>query len=698
MGLLPAGAAAANQTLKVKVTGSGSVSANEGAISGCEEKAGTCEGEYTEAATIILSQSHNERTAFGGWSGACSGTGTCEVTMSAVKEVEAKFEPITQEQLKVKTTEGTGQGTVTGGPGGEFTSIDCGNGGSTCTAEYNKEATITLTATRATHSRFTGWEGCTHEISTNEYTASECEVQMSAARMVRATFAAIPQANLELTAEGPGEVSSSPSGIACTSGPPCHAEFDTEGPESTVTLTAVHNERTAFAGWTEIEGHPGTCTGTASPCEVTMSAAVKLKSKFTPITQEALTVSPEGTGIGTVTGTSLGGEFTTIECGNGPTACEATYNLNTPITLTAIPPEHSRLVGWGAGQCETVHGTECTVTMSAAKHVTATFISLYTLTVSRAGFGSISASSPPISECSPTGGTCSGEYDEASTVTLTATPTAHKHVAWEGCTPQPEDPIECKASIGAANSEVKVAFPFNRQTLTITPTGPGSLTANSGPIRGCSAQGGTCSGSYIEAATLTLAAIPGPGQAVAWQGCTPKPDPDECELEIGASETAVKAAFAPIAHALKIAKGGTGQGQVTCNGSPCAVSYPQGTALTLTATPAAGSTFVGWSGGGCSGTGTCHLTLEADTTITATFTAKPPPAEEHCLVPALAGKTLAQARSALASAHCTLGTVTKPKKKKGALVVRSSSPSAATTLPANSQVSLTLGPKHKKKH
>ena len=33
--------------------------------------------------------------------------------------------------------------------------------------------------------------------------------------------------------------------------------------------------------------------------------------------------------------------------------------------------------------------------------------------------------------------------------------------------------------------------------------------------------------------------------------------------------------------------------------------------VTLTATPASGSTFAGWSGGGCSGTGTCTVTLSS---------------------------------------------------------------------------------------
>ena len=41
--------------------------------------------------------------------------------------------------------------------------------------------------------------------------------------------------------------------------------------------------------------------------------------------------------------------------------------------------------------------------------------------------------------------------------------------------------------------------------------------------------------------------------------------------------------------------------------------------VTLTATPAAGSTFAGWSGAGCSGTGACTVTMSSDQAVTATF-------------------------------------------------------------------------------
>jgi hypothetical protein len=51
----------------------------------------------------------------------------------------------------------------------------------------------------------------------------------------------------------------------------------------------------------------------------------------------------------------------------------------------------------------------------------------------------------------------------------------------------------------------------------------------------------------------------------------------------------------------------------------CSHEYEAGTAIILSETPDSGSTFAGWSGGGCSGTTPCHLTLAGDTEVTATF-------------------------------------------------------------------------------
>ncbi|MEJ0001873.1 MAG: peptidoglycan-binding protein [bacterium] len=78
------------------------------------------------------------------------------------------------------------------------------------------------------------------------------------------------------------------------------------------------------------------------------------------------------------------------------------------------------------------------------------------------------------------------------------------------------------------------------------------------------------------------------------------------------------------AFLLTVAKAGTGLGTVTDDpvidcGVTCSHSYDSGTVVTLTASASDGSHFVGWSGGGCSGTGMCTVTLSNDTFVTATF-------------------------------------------------------------------------------
>ena len=47
--------------------------------------------------------------------------------------------------------------------------------------------------------------------------------------------------------------------------------------------------------------------------------------------------------------------------------------------------------------------------------------------------------------------------------------------------------------------------------------------------------------------------------------------------------------------------------------------------MTLTAVADSGSDFSGWSGEGCSGTGTCQVTMDAARSVTATFDLEPTP-------------------------------------------------------------------------
>ena len=83
-------------------------------------------------------------------------------------------------------------------------------------------------------------------------------------------------------------------------------------------------------------------------------------------------------------------------------------------------------------------------------------------------------------------------------------------------------------------------------------------------------------------------------------------------------------------YTLTVQKSGSGSGTVTSSpsgincGSDCTETYNAGTIVTLTAMAASGSIFQGWSGSGCSGTGTCAVTMETSKTLTAAFAPAPP--------------------------------------------------------------------------
>src|SRR5688500_20328505 len=72
---------------------------------------------------------------------------------------------------------------------------------------------------------------------------------------------------------------------------------------------------------------------------------------------------------------------------------------------------------------------------------------------------------------------------------------------------------------------------------------------------------------------------------------------------------------------LQVTKNGAGSGTVTSNpsgiscGTTCSRSFSGGTTVTLSAVPASGSVFGGWSGGGCTGTGSCTVQLNNNVKI-----------------------------------------------------------------------------------
>src|SRR2546427_4058650 len=110
-----------------------------------------------------------------------------------------------------------------------------------------------------------------------------------------------------------------------------------------------------------------------------------------------------------------------ISGGNWGAACVVAYDSGTVVTLTASAGGGSTFGGWSG--CDGVSGVTCTVTMSGARSVTATFnVQRFTLTVSKVSVvlagGTVTSSDGGIN-CGPT---CVATYDSGTVVTLTATP------------------------------------------------------------------------------------------------------------------------------------------------------------------------------------------------------------------------------------------------------------------------------------
>jgi hypothetical protein len=157
--------------LTVTRVGPGTVSSNPSGIN-CGSK---CSQTYKRGTAVTLTAKAAAGSVFTGWSGACTGTSSkCHLSMTAARATTATF--VAVKPLTV-TVAGSGRGRVKSSPAG----ISCSSG--KCVHPFPAATVVTLTATAKSGSTFTGWAGaCTG--------AGNCIVTMSAAKKVKATFAA----------------------------------------------------------------------------------------------------------------------------------------------------------------------------------------------------------------------------------------------------------------------------------------------------------------------------------------------------------------------------------------------------------------------------------------------------------------------------------------------------------------------------
>jgi YVTN family beta-propeller protein len=170
------------------------------------------------------------------------------------------------------------------------------------------------------------------------------------------------------------------------------------------------------------------------------------------------------------------------------------------------------------------------------------------------------------------------------------------------------------------NASSSMSAPFNavrKVYYRFDSTGPWTLATGTGPYT--AAYSGLAAGAHsIEAvATNSLEA--------------PSINTDLASVPIVGNIASYAFTTSTSVFPLNVIKAGNGAGTVTSSpagincGTTCSFNFASGSSVALTATPASGMTFQGWSGGGCSGTGACNVTVNAATDVTATFMNPDPP-------------------------------------------------------------------------
>jgi hypothetical protein len=353
-----------------------------------------------------------------------------------------------------------------------------------------------------------------------------------------------------------------------------------------------------------------------------MSSAKAVTATFA-LVQHQLSLFTKGSGSGSVTSAPAG-----ISCG---ATCSASFDHGTSVTLTGTPALHSHAAQWTG--CDSVSAGKCTVAMSEARSVTATFdLIQFPLTVTKAGAGAETSSvtsSPAAINC---GSTCSANVTEGTVVTLSGNPGPNtKAVLWGSC-PSVNKENKCLVTISEAKSVTATFEPLGGAqiyplAIAKAGDGEGTVTGSPGQIN-C---GTSCEAELIEGAVVSLSATPSPGSVFEhWSGggCSGS---GPCVTTLRGAKTITATFSLTGTRTLSIQRTGSGQGVITSRplgtgidcGLTCQAQIPAGTAVILTAKADKGSAFGHWSGA-CFGTATtCKVTMSEARSVGASFSAPP---------------------------------------------------------------------------
>jgi len=329
---------------------------------------------------------------------------------------------------------------------------------------------------------------------------------------------------------------------------------------------------------------------------------------------------PFSTYIGGSGDEDIQGGFVAVDTtGNDIYVVGDTNSTNFPIQASSTAAVADSVLNGGEGsapQCQVLDRVSNQILTVVCPDA---FVSLYTansdgLLVTLAGTGGGTVTSSPAGITCPGAGTCSASFAPSTAVTLTATPNANSvFTSWSGA--------ECSGTGTCAvtltsNQAVTATFTAVSANVSVTIVGTGKVTSSPAGIS-CP---GACTGTFAIGTQVTLTATPGTNFLFGgWSGACS--GTSTCMLTVN-SNLAVTANFAEPTLSVTVAGSGTVTSAPTginCSTGTCTAAFPAGTKVTLTPKAASNFAFTSWTGGGCTGTAACTITLNSNQTVTATF-------------------------------------------------------------------------------
>jgi len=304
-------------------------------------------------------------------------------------------------------------------------------------------------------------------------------------------------------------------------------------------------------------------------------------SASSPLPQHTLTMAVDGQGT------------------TSPSVGNHTYNEGQSVSIRANPANGWRFDHW-EGDVNNPASANTSVTIDGDKTVTAVFeeIPTHTLTMVINGEGSVS----------PSPGT--HEYEENDMETISATPAdGWRFVNWSGDVADRNS--DSTTVVMDDDKTVTANFaPRDSFTLTIDIEGSGSTSPAAGTH------------TYARDQVVEITAVPASGfKFDSWTGEVADPLSPATTVTINADKS-IAARFVPLTyHELTIAVNGSG----TTEPVPGEHSFTEGREVSISALPAAGHRFTGWTGDVTEpGAATTTVIMNGDKTVVANFEEIPP--------------------------------------------------------------------------